>query len=590
MDDISRVKEAIDLHTIIGEKVKLTPSGKYSKGLCPFHGERTPSFFVSPEMQSYKCFGCGRSGDVFTFLQEYEGMTFREALEVLAQRAGIKLSGKRNPEKEDQTKKLYSLLNLARDFYHYLLMEHPSGAKAREYLKSRQTPKWIWKEYQLGYAPSSWEVFKQYAVNKKGFDLLSLEKSGLLIPNNRGGYDRFRNRLVFPLTDFRGRVVGFSGRLLSTEAKEAKYINTPETQLYHKRELLYGLSQAKQAIRKKDEVVLVEGEFDVLSSVAAGVKQTVGIKGSAVTKEHLEKIIRLCKRVVLCLDADAAGDQATKKAIKLADDMGVVVSIVPLKGAKDPDEIAREDAEEWKQLVKSGVSAYQYYIDTSLTKYDPETGEGLRAITKEVIPVLAQINNKVEQTHYLQTLAKRIKVRVEVVEDELVRYQQSQQLGVETDTRQEDVGAKTDDSETGLMRSEESLVAAWLQMPPETRDSFSKKINQLYWAHPRLSDLIDKLIELWDQGLTLEQIRPKLEPQMQQLLTHVYLDSKPGTEVSEADLTSLIDRVYQKQLKYKIQQLGKQVSELEDNPEVDPKQLDQLRQELTRLIQERQNS
>jgi DNA primase len=284
---------------------------------------------VNQQLQRYKCFGCGESGDVFTFLEKYEGMTFAESLEYLADRAGITLERLSFTKEDDQRKRLLTILDLAKEYYHFLLTQHDAGAPAREYLKDRGTNAESIKIFQLGYSLDSWDGLIKYLHGKKGFTLEELEAAGLIIRKGPGRfYDRFRGRIMFPLTDVRGRVVGFSGRVLKADEKEAKYINTPETQLYHKSQLLFGFSQLYQEIRKANEVVIVEGEFDVISSAQVHVNNVVGVKGSALTEEQVRLLSRTVAKIILSFDRDSAGIKATKRAIEVARPFGVDLRVI----------------------------------------------------------------------------------------------------------------------------------------------------------------------------------------------------------------------------------------------------------------------
>ena len=427
-DQVREVKQKADIVSIIGERVKLKKAGRNFMALCPFHSEKTPSFNVSQELGIFKCFGCGESGDVFSFLEKFEGMEFPEALRYVADKAGVKLEAFRPSREYAAREKMMAILSLAAEFYHYLLMTHKVGEEARQYLKQRGMWKKTIETFQLGYAPMSWEGLMKYLMGKKGYEGQDLEQLGLVIRKTKGGhyYDRFRGRIMFPLTNQRGQVVGFSGRLLEAQAKDspehkttaeqgAKYINTPETTFYHKSELLYGLSVTKQAIKKEDKAIVTEGEFDVLSSWQGGVKNIVAIKGSALTEAQIRLLGRYSKNVSLALDADQAGEESTKRGIALADKLGMNVRVIQLVGGKDPDEVARAGKERWKRLVKRAVSVYDFYLSSTLRRYDSTTGEGKRQISRELAPILAGISSQVEQAHYIGKLAKALSVAEEVV-------------------------------------------------------------------------------------------------------------------------------------------------------------------------------
>lgn len=433
MSQIREIKEATDIVEVIGSRVALQRSGTNWRGLCPFHNEKTPSFFVSEEMQRFKCFGCGRTGDVYTFLQEYEGMTFYEALEYLADKAGIKIESNA-PSKEDQVRsEVLKVLDLAKEYYHYLLVKHKVGKQARAYLEKRGTNTSSVKLFQLGAAPNSWDGIIKYLHHKKNYSLDILEQAGLIIKNKTGRYyDRFRHRIIFPLRNHRGQVVGFSGRFLEESidkktVKEAKYINSPETLVYHKSELLYGFSELKQQIRKQKQVILVEGEFDVISSQQAHVSHVVAIKGSALTKQHVKLLSRNVEQVLLCLDADAAGVAATKKAIAVINQAAesggeLELRVIKLPKGKDPDDLARSDPQKWRTLAKTSVTAYEFLIDVAFDQFDAHQPSGKKKIMAQLTGLIASITHAVEREHYIQELSRRLEVSTSSVEADLDDY------------------------------------------------------------------------------------------------------------------------------------------------------------------------
>ena len=421
-NQVESVKQGVDIVEVIGERVNLKRAGRNFKGLCPFHGEKTPSFFVSPEMQIYKCFGCGAAGDVFNFLQNSEGMTFPEALETLAKRAGIKLTYAYQSGEDKQRGRLLEVMHLATEMYHYLLTEHEAGQKALAYLKERQVSRQLITDFKLGYAPNQWQMLRDYLVRKKGYTAEELLTAGLVVKSAGGKlYDRFRGRVVFPQMTQNGVVVGLAGRLLDPQVKEAKYVNSPETPIYHKGAVLYGLYQARAAIRKAKRAVVVEGEFDVLSSVKANLKETVAIKGSAVTQEQGLLLKRLAPTVVLALDADSAGQEAMLKAIELAEPMGLTMLVVAISDGKDPDEAALKDPGQWRDKIKEAVSVYTFMIETACQRFKADTGPGQKEITKMVLPLLNRIENKVEQAFYVRQLAQKLKVNERMIEEEMVK-------------------------------------------------------------------------------------------------------------------------------------------------------------------------
>jgi DNA primase len=423
---LEEVKSKIDLIELIQGYVPLKKAGRNFKGLCPFHAEKTPSFMVSPERQIWKCFGCGEGGDCFGFLTKIEGLTFGEALRELANRAGVTLKHYQ-PTDEDRRRQLYFEINhLAAEFYHYLLLHHPAGKIALDYILGRGIIKDSLIKFKLGFAPTGWDNLQKFLVGKKSYSSKDLETVGLINHTSRGTYfDRFRGRLIFPLPDARGHICGFAGRLipgLSTAGyEEAKYVNTAETPIYHKSDLLFGWSEAVPDIRKAAVVVLVEGELDMISSYQAGVKNVVAIKGSALTENQLRLIGRVTQNLILALDADVAGDTAARRGIELADRLNFNLRVVQITGGKDPDEVAQKDPVLWQKLVKEAVPVYDYLFTSVVSRFDATTAEGQKNISQEFLPVLSRITNSVVQAYYLKRLAEKIDVAEEILVSQLHR-------------------------------------------------------------------------------------------------------------------------------------------------------------------------
>lgn len=424
MDQVEEVKRKVNIVDIVGEKVALKKAGRNYKGLCPFHGERTPSFMVNEELQIYKCFGCGKGGDVISFVEETEGMDFTEALKMLADRVGVKLVLIKDEGRSEKDKML-AAHDLAMRFYKFLLRKHAVGKVGRDYLTKRGINEKLMETFELGFAPEGWENLKKFLVDKKGINAEMLVRAGLLGKSSKGiYYDRFRGRVIFPLHDYRGRVVALAGRVVPGVVKDEespKYINSPESLIYHKSEVLYGLHMVKEKIRKADRVVIVEGELDMISSFAAGVGETVAIKGSALTEAQVERLSRLTKNVVMALDADVAGDVAMKRGIEIAERAGMSIKVVRIVGGKDPDDVARENPKKWKLMVKKAVDIYEFYIESAVEKYGVETVEGKRKVSEEVLPILARISNKVIEAHYVKKIAEILEVGEESVMEEMRR-------------------------------------------------------------------------------------------------------------------------------------------------------------------------
>ena len=411
-DTITKLKERIDIVELIGTYVQLKKAGRNFKGICPFHQEKTPSFVVSPDRQLWRCFGsCGIGGDAIAFYMKFENLSFLETLTDLAQRYGVVIE---KMPFEDQIvhykEKLIKINQVAADFYHYILTKSTIGKTALEYLKKRSISEKIITTFQMGYSPSSWDSLSRFLHTKK-FENKELIDSGLCIQKQQGGtiYDRFRGRVMFPLKDHRGNTVGFSGRILDGE-NEAKYVNTPETSLYHKRSLLFGLNISKDAVKKENKIILVEGEFDMIMPFQKGINTIAAIKGSALTTEQLQLIKRYTNRVYLALDADKAGEEAIKRAIEVAEPLGFELGVISIEGGKDPDESIRTNEIEFKKSLENPIPVYDFLMRLFVKKYPPSDPFNKKKIGEEIAPFLFAITNPIIQSYYIKQLAKLLDV------------------------------------------------------------------------------------------------------------------------------------------------------------------------------------
>jgi DNA primase len=363
MDDVTQVRERTDIIKLLSEYITVKKAGRNFKANCPFHNENTPSFMISPDRGMWHCFGCGKGGDAFTFLMEYEHMEFPEALRFLAKRAGITLTeGPRNSELSGTREKLYEMNTVAASFYHYLLTTHKVGKTALSYLEKRGVRKGTLETFKIGYAPSSGDALVRY-LRKKGYSDDDLYESGLGTRRMRGMSDFFTERLMFPLIDHRDNIVGFSGRVLISDADGPKYINTKETPVYHKGQQFFGINIAKDAMRKEDAALLVEGEFDVISCFQEGIRNAVAIKGTALTRDQVGLLSRYVKQVILGFDDDSAGQEALVRSLAFLEDADVTTSVVNIPGGKDPDEAIQHDPIAFKQALKHAVGVYDYLLE-----------------------------------------------------------------------------------------------------------------------------------------------------------------------------------------------------------------------------------
>ncbi|MCR4330279.1 MAG: DNA primase [Patescibacteria group bacterium] len=413
-NSVEQIKGRLSIVDVVGSYIKLEKAGGNFRAACPFHAERTPSFFVSPVRDSYHCFGCNRGGDIFSFVEEIEGLDFKGALKVLADKAGISLE-EVNPALRSEKEQLYGLLEEATKLFQLDLIKNK---EALSYLYGRGVSAETLKQFRIGFAPQSW-TFVRDALSNKGFTEQEIQKAGLIIKSPKGYYDRFRSRIMFPLADSAGRVVGFSGRIFGDEeSKMGKYINSPETILFSKSQLLYGYDKAKSEIRKQNTCILVEGQMDLLMAHQAGFSNTVAVSGTALTDSHLRTIKRLANTLVIAFDADPAGNSASGKGALLGMSLGMDVKVVPMPQGLDPADVIAKDLELWKKNLKEAKHIVHFYLEILGEKY-PDPREFRVAVGKLVLPFIKHMGNKIEQAHFIEEVAKRLHIPEEPIWAEL---------------------------------------------------------------------------------------------------------------------------------------------------------------------------
>jgi len=581
MSQVKQVKDATDIVALIGERISLQRSGGSLRGLCPFHSEKSPSFFLSEQFQRYKCFGCGESGDVFTFLEKYDGMTFGEAMEYLAQRAGITLTSYRPSAEDEQRQRILSLLSLTKEYYHFLLTQHELGEPARQYLQERGINAESIRLFQLGYALPAWDSLIKYLNGKKKYSIADLQDAGLVVSGRTGNaYDRFRDRIMFPLANHRGQVVGFSGRVLDKETKEAKYINSPETMFYHKSEMLFGYSELYQSIRQKAEVIVVEGEFDVISSAQAHVNHVVAIKGSAVTAEHLRLISRVATKVIFSLDADKAGVAATKRAISLVGDLPLEVRVSSVPSGKDPDELARTEPALWREVAKTSISVYDFLLQAALKQFDPITPEGKRAIIDELAPIFGQITHAVEQEVYFKKLAIALQTKEEVIRQDVERFKNKGQRRPAPPNQASEVTSKDSAEKLTPLAARKKRLELYglfllLALPEATLAQRALQLQPRWFTEAGFSYLIESIRQLGPQA-TLDLLNQQLPEDMRQVVFETlanpdFQEIKAKGEL-EKEWAHVIPELQQMIVKDQIATINQELTQLDQAAVLTPEQ------------------
>lgn len=412
-DSVSQIKDKLPIDELISEYIQLEKAGNNLKGCCPFHNEKTPSFFVSPDRGAYYCFGCGAKGDIFTFVQEYEGIEFKEALRVLAEKAGVSLEDyKVNSDRE----KYFRIMEGVTKLYQALFQKN---SDAKKYLTSRGLKDSDIEKWRIGLAPDDWQTALNFLKTKKVSEK-DIEVAGLIKKGEKGSYyDRFRNRIMFPIFDGSSRVIAFSGRTLSTDSKEAKYINSPDTPLFNKSEVLYGFNFAKKNIRKLDFSIIVEGQFDVIMCHQAGYTNAVATSGTSITEDHITQLQRLSKKIVIALDGDGAGLRASKKAWEIALNNSMDVKVVFLPDGKDPADLINEDPKKWKEIIKNAQHIIDFMIDILVKKEVSEPRSLLGEIKKEILPYVSNLESSMEKDYFIQKISDIFSVSTESIWSDL---------------------------------------------------------------------------------------------------------------------------------------------------------------------------
>lgn len=425
LSPIEEIKSRLDIVELIQGYVRLQKAGVNFRANCPFHSEKTPSFYVTPSRQIWHCFGCNKGGDIFQFLMEIEGHDFPEALKLLATRAGIALT-REDPRIRSERNRLYDINEEAARIFQQCFLAH---TEAQKYIAQRGLTSETVTKFRIGFAPPSWDFLLNTLIKKK-FTKEEIEHAGLAIKNQEKGswYDRFRSRIMFPIADASGRVIGFGGRIFFEPTGgsqqltgEAKYINTPQTMVYDKSSVLYGFDKAKQDIRGCNQVVLVEGYMDCVMSHQAGMTHTVAVSGTALTSRQLQMLKRLCDTMICSFDTDAAGESATRRSLALASEFDFERRVTHIHMGKDPADAVLENPDLWREAVAQAKPVVDFYVEKAFSEYDPATAVGKKAIADMVLPFVGDLFDAIEQDHWVKQLARRLDVSEESIRSELGR-------------------------------------------------------------------------------------------------------------------------------------------------------------------------
>ncbi|OGM97146.1 MAG: DNA primase [Candidatus Yanofskybacteria bacterium RIFCSPHIGHO2_01_FULL_39_8b] len=430
-DNVSQIKDRLSVVDIISGYIKVQKAGMNFKARCPFHNEKTPSFYISPERQIWHCFGCQKGGDIFGFVKEMEGVEFPEALRILAQKAGIKLESY-NPAVQDAKTVFYDICETSARFFEKQLHHSEAGKKAKAYLTERGLIESTIKDFRLGFAPEGWHNLGQF-LHDCGFKDEDMVNSGMTIKrdDNSGTYDRFRSRIMFPITDINDQIIGFTGRVFGDNhpVDVGKYINSPQTLIYDKSRVLYGFNMAKAEVRREDRCLLVEGNMDAIMSYQAGVKNVAATSGTALTPSHLQLLQRYTNNLDFCFDTDAAGLVATRRGLGLALSQNLNVKIVHLNDpdCKDPADYVKkfarlpdEHGQKWQEFVRLSKPVIDFYFDKLKSELDFTSVDGKKAIIASLGPLIKRISSEVEKSHWISKLATILRTREDAIESDIL--------------------------------------------------------------------------------------------------------------------------------------------------------------------------
>ncbi|HOI59777.1 MAG TPA: DNA primase [Candidatus Pacearchaeota archaeon] len=424
MNELDEIKNRLDIVDVISGYIKLEKAGANYRARCPFHDEKTASLMISPGKQIWHCFGCSKGGDMFEFVKEMEGVDFRDALEILAKKAGVELKNydKSSLQNKGEKQKIGEVLEQALKFFEYYLQKSQRGKMAKEYLLKRGLSEDLIKDWRIGYAPDNFDKLSKF-LEDRGYNKTFIEKAGLAFLKSNGGLcDRFRSRIIFPFFNLNSEIIGFTGRIFGKEDNTAKYLNTPSTILYDKSRALFGIDKAKIEIKKEDKCILVEGNVDCIMAHGAGTKNVVAVSGTALTDLHLKIIKRYTLNLVFAFDMDNAGAKATERAIDLARQIGFNVSILDLGKEKDPaDIILKQGGKRWLEIINKAEKVMDFYFRKAFSNRDINNVDDKKKITEEILPQIKKIENTIEQAYFIQKLAQNLMVREDDVRKELAK-------------------------------------------------------------------------------------------------------------------------------------------------------------------------
>ena len=576
---IDEIKNRLDIVETVGSYIKLQKAGANYRALCPFHSEKKPSLFISPARQIWHCFGCGKGGSIFNFVMEIEGIEFGDALRILAQKAGVELK-RQPPELRTERQRLYEISELTARFFEKQLEASKIGQEVKKYLLSRGINEESIEKWRIGYAPDTRGGLSNFLISK-GYKKEEIGKAGLSIKSESTGnfLDRFRGRIIFPIFDLNSQVTGFTGRIFANRPTRhqdeiAKYVNTPNTFLYDKSRILYGLDKAKVEIRKRDFCILVEGNTDAIMVSQAGFGNVVATSGTALTPYQLKILKRYSENIMTAFDMDVAGDTATKRGIDLAQTQGFNIKVIMLPQDSDPAGLILENPKEWEGKIKEAKSILDFYFETTFSRFDVKTPEGKRETSKILLPVIKRIPNKIEQSHWVQNLAKRLEVKEEDIEAELKKVKLETPEIIEV----EDLPVLPQKSRKELL--EERLATLVIKSPKTAADSIDYRVIDLI-GNSEIKEILRELKK--NPSIDLE----KTDISRSNVFNTLFLKAEIE-EIEEKDIIPEIESCQKEikslEIKNKLDKISQDIKKAEE--EKDIKKLNDLTQKFKDIASE----
>jgi DNA primase len=607
-DKIDQVRESTDIIDLVSAYANLRKRGKNYVGLCPFHSEKTPSFTVNAEKQVYHCFGCGVGGNVFTFVMEHEKVSFAEAVRFLADRAGITLPAP-SPEAEalaSEAEILYNVMRLSARFFYDSLTGSPEGEFALNYLHERGFADETIRKFGLGYSPKGWDGLVQFA-RKESVDLNSLEKVGLARRREDGSYyDYFRGRAMFPILSGSGRVIGFGARKLYDDDPMGKYINSPETSIYVKSRVLYGIFQAKNAIIDQDSAILVEGYADLISVYQAGIQNVVASSGTALTPEQIQLVGRYTKNIILVYDADSAGSVAMMRGVDLVIEGGLDVKVAELPQGDDPDSYVRKSGgEEFQKLLQGAVSFIEFKARTFQREGKFDTPEGQAEAVRSIVQSIARMPDELKQNFYIKQVAERYEIYESVLYRELDKWRpKTKARGVSTSTQRVPVydaplSDVTPHKTLPVPAAERDLLKLILEQDGDLADKIFEHVTLEDFTDSRVRSLISTILDHYEEATSvdLNALINQTEGEVKSLVTDLMVSeyemakswSRQGVDVREPSAEELANSAMtilrRRSLEKRIEENQKRLKEAQDRG-LDTEALIELHRQLREELKE----